>query len=156
MSEVWGPVIISLVGGGGIGATAMLIKARADARAIRAGADQTVVQTALSEGAADDEHWKAIIATQTEVTKVLLEPLTKKVVDQDAKIAAQDRKIDAQDRKIDALEVEVRSVRRRYRDAREALLEFVRYTARLVHLLQEAGIPAPPPPTIPTDIDQDT
>ena len=156
MSDLWGPVIIGVVSGGGVTGVGAFIKSRADANAIRAGADQTIVQTALSESAADDEHWKAIIATQTEVTKVLLEPLTKKVVDQDAKIAAQDLKIDAQDRKIDALEIEVRSVRRRYRDAREALLEFVRYTARLVRLLEEAGISAPQPPAIPTGINEDT
>lgn len=138
MSDLWGPVIIALLGGGGLGAAATLIKARADARAIRATADQTVVQTALAEGGAEDDHWRLLIETQT---TALIAPLREEV----------ERLM----RRVEELDQQVSRIRRRYQLALDVIRAYVRYSALLVSLLAGAGLSAPPPPPIPSDIDED-
>lgn len=138
MSDLWGAVIIGLVSGGGITGVGALLKAKADARAIRATADQTVVQTALAEGGAEDDHWRLLIETQT---TALIAPLREEV----------ERLV----RRVEELDQQVSRIRRRYQLALDVIRAYVRYSALLVSLLAGAGVSAPPPPPIPSDIDED-
>lgn len=134
----WSTVGVAILSGGFISGVAAYIRARADARAIRASAHQTAVQTEIAEDTAVDARWVALVDTQT---RALLEPLTKKV--------------EAQERRIDHLEQEIKSTRRLYRRTLDLLLAYVRHVAILAGILNDAGMTYPSPPSIPSDIHDD-
>lgn len=76
------------IGGGAL----VLVKVWPEIRKLRAEAKKTDVDAAIAEDAADDAHWKSIIATQTEA---LIQPLTARIEAQDARIEQLERKVDA-------------------------------------------------------------
>lgn len=122
---------------GGIGALATLILVAPNIKKLRAEAHQTEVDAAVSEGAADDEHFRTMIATQTEF---VVAPLREEVARQGVRIGE--------------LEAQVKSIRRLYRMAVDTLRAFVQYSLVLVGLLPPGTTP-PPPPAIPNDIAED-
>lgn len=134
----WITVFLALLGTGGLGSLGFSLKWRHELRRMTVDTEHAVVQTAIAVESADDEHWKALIETQT---TALIAPLRDEV----ARLV----------RRVEELDSQVSKIRRRYNLALDVIRAYVRYTALLASLLAGAGVAAPPPPPIPTEIDDD-
>lgn len=136
MSTGWiatGSVVAAL-----ITAFVLFIKTWPEIRQIVASARQSTVAAAVAQDARDDEHLELIIRTQSEF---MLAPLKQDITDLRTRIGE--------------LEGQMRTMRAKYNAALAALRGAVRHGAILAGLLNDAGLPYPPPPSIPADIHDD-
>jgi len=127
--------LLALVGasGGAVGLVA-LVTLGPTVRKARAEARRAEVDIAITEDAAEDSHWQAIVEAQQAQVKALMEPLERRVTQQDQQIER------LQDR-IEALEKALEGVRVRYARAIDHIRDWRFWRAQ-----HAPHIPAPTPP----------
>lgn len=144
ISAIFGFLTVATPIGVVVGAVIAWRKLGPEMRQLTANTRRTVLESALAEDSADDEHFRTMIATQAEF---ILAPLK-------AEVERQGRKLADQDTRINELEGQVKSFRRRYRLALDTLLAHIRHNLTIVRLIP-ADVAIPPPPLVPNEIAED-